>query len=142
MQVMDPTGVLDFQVLFHEWLRKTELFRTSKKDCCIYSSGTIEKVYREVDVAQRGDDSTAEAYDQRSVGHQHELCSSPHGNATSKGGILNVHLWKTSSIRHIRQSSIVQFGSRMRIGTMSSFPCFWKRLEMATVVSTVEARAR
>lgn len=26
--------------------------------------------------------------------------------------------------------------------TMSSLPCFWKRLEMATVVSTVAAKAR
>lgn len=45
------------------------IIQNIKKDCCIYSSGMIEKVYREVDVAQRGDDSTAEAYDQRSVGH-------------------------------------------------------------------------
>lgn len=53
--------------------------------------------YREVDVAQRGDNSTAEAYNQRPVGHQHELCRSPHCNAASKGGILNVDLRKISS---------------------------------------------
>lgn len=68
---------------------------------CVCRSCTMEKVYREVDIAQRGDDSTAEAYDQRSVGHQHELCCSPHCNTTSKGGILNVDLRKISNRRHI-----------------------------------------
>lgn len=100
-------------------------------------------MYREVDIAQRGDDSTAEAYDQRSVGHQHELSCSPHCNTTGKGGILNVDLRKISNRRYIHPfPQQLKQGISLWMGTMSSFPCFWKRLEMATVVSTVEARAR
>ena len=48
--------------------------------------------YREVDISQCGDDTTAESYDQRPVGHQHELCRSSHRNASSKSGVLDVNL--------------------------------------------------
>lgn len=50
------------------------------------------KAHRDKQIAEGGDDSRAEANDQRTIRSDHELSRRSHGHTSCQGGVLDMHL--------------------------------------------------
>lgn len=96
--------------------------------------------HRDVEITEGGDDAAAETHNQGTIRGDHELSCCSHGDASSEGGVLDVHLSGKPLVSEMPRGAGAAF-IRQRL-TMSSLPRLSCMLESATVVSTQEARPR